>query len=207
MHADTRFHQTSRSIFSHLPGARLRRRLGSPLLRGSCETLVALACFTVFGLACAVVFDRGAAESPYSPALVEQLETRPSLWLVDGFNVLHAGLLGGRDRSRWWTAPHREELLARASSLEDASAQVWVVFDGSRSAGEERVSERLWQVFAPSADDWLLERVRGGPEASEITVVTADRRLAARARHRGARVIAPREFLARCASGETPTRS
>jgi hypothetical protein len=74
---------------------------------------------------------------------------------------------------------------------------VWVVFDGP-DAREAPVGDRLYAVFAPSADDWLLRRVRSAPAPGELAVVTADRRLAARARHVGAQVVPPHAFLAHC---------
>jgi rRNA-processing protein FCF1 len=55
-------------------------------------------------------------------------------------------------------------------------------------------------VFAPSADDWLLQAVRDAEEPSALVVVTADRQLADRIRHRGARIVSPRTFLARCST-------
>lgn len=122
------------------------------------------------------------------------------IWLVDGFNVLHAGVLGGRDRSDWWTRDRREELLARAAGFDDPRAEVWVVFDGPHPAPESHGAGcgRVRGVFAPSADDWLLAQVRERPEPARLRVVTADRRLAGRLRHRGARVVSPAAFLSRC---------
>jgi hypothetical protein len=84
---------------------------------------------------------------------------------------------------------------------------VWVVFDGPDArelpdpgaAGGGGARPRL--VFAPSADDWLLRRARDAAPG-EVAIVTADRRLAARARSRGATVVSPREFLARCGRDE-----
>jgi hypothetical protein len=173
--------------------------------------------FVAFGLLWAAVESRAAFETrapggdrSYSDAVVAP-ETRrapispvPSIWLVDGFNVLHAGVLHGRDRADWWSAPRRAELLALAHRFDDASVEIWVVFDGPRAEvppdpatiGAEPGGVR--EVFAPSADEWLVERVRSCPDPSQLAVVTADRRLAGRARHRGARVVAPREFLAHC---------
>jgi predicted RNA-binding protein with PIN domain len=128
---------------------------------------------------------------------MEQPAPHPSLWLVDGFNVLCATLLGGRDRADWWAAARRAELVALAEHFEEPDAEIWVVFDGSHDPGESP-GQRVRRVFAPSADDWLIEQVEArGPSAS-LTVVTADRRVAARARSRGAQVVAPGEFLARC---------
>jgi uncharacterized protein YaiI (UPF0178 family) len=53
-------------------------------------------------------------------------------------------------------------------------------------------------VFAPSADDWILRELREASDPTAIVVVTADRQVADRARHRGARVVSPRAFLERC---------
>ena len=125
----------------------------------------------------------------------------PAVWLVDAFNVLHATLLGGRDRAAWWTEPLRAELAARAAAFDDASAEVWLVFDGPRPAADVADGGAgVRQVFAPSADEWLLERVRCADAPERIAVVTSDRRLAARARRCGARLVAPADFLARCQS-------
>jgi hypothetical protein len=124
-------------------------------------------------------------------------------WLVDGFNVLHAGVLRGNDRRGWWREEMRARLLARVAAFDDAAAELWVVFDGPGPGGEaERACERPRVVFAPSADDWLLGAVRDTADPASIVVVTADRQLADRARHRGARVVSPRAFLARCGLAE-----
>jgi len=122
-------------------------------------------------------------------------ETR--IWLVDGYNVLHASVLGGKDRSRWWSGSRRRELLERASGL-DADAEIWVVFDGPDDLGSATELPRLHCVFAVSADDWLVDRVRRAEDPTEIAVVTADRQVADRARARGAQIISPNDFLARC---------
>lgn len=133
----------------------------------------------------------------YTPASVSD-----ERWLVDGFNVLHAGVLRGNDRRGWWREEARARLLARVAAFDDAAAELWVVFDGAGPGGEaERASERPRVVFAPSADEWLLGAVRETPPGS-VVVVTADRQLADRARHRGARIVSPRAFLARCAASD-----
>ncbi len=125
-------------------------------------------------------------------------------WLVDGFNVLHAGVLRGNDRRGWWREEVRARLLERIAAFEDGAAELWVVFDGPGPGGEaEAASLRPRVVFAPSADDWLLAAVRDAADPAAIVVVTADRQLADRARHRGARVVSPRTFLARCGSQDS----
>ncbi len=123
----------------------------------------------------------------------------PTIWLVDGYNVLHAAVLGGKDRSEWWTGSRRRELLERASAF-DADAEVWIVFDGPDDSAATAGSSGPHCVFADSADDWLVDRVRRAEDPAEIAVVTADRQVAGRARGRGARVVSPKDFLARCAT-------
>ncbi len=178
-----------------------------PFWRGALETAAVLAAFLGFGLAWAAV-ERGVKSAgtptPYAPGGMEET-TRPApVWLVDGYNVLCAGLLGGQDRSDWWSEARREELLAllaRFDGLDEADAEIWVVFDGARErSGSGEREGRVRAVFAPSADEWLVEQVRAH---AEVAVVTADRKLAGRARHRGARVVSPREFLRRC-TGSPP---
>jgi hypothetical protein len=169
---------------------------------GVLETLAVLGGFVAFGLGCSLAIEWATGIGPpYPSGMVDREPTEPSIWLLDGFNVLHAGPLGGRDRSEWWTATHRDELLAIAARFDDREAEVWVVFDGPRPTtlepGPDTPGPR--EVFAPSADDWLLDRVRQADDPAAIAVVTADRSVAARARHRGAHVFAPRDFLERCA--------
>jgi len=166
---------------------------------GVLETLGVLAAFVAFGLGWAELVVRAPADgSPYPARMVDDVHTEPTIWLLDGFNVLHAGPLGGRDRREWWTEPRREELLEIAARFDDPSAEIWVVFDGPREAETRDDIGGPHPVFAPSADAWLLERVRAADDPGRIAVVTADRKLADRARHHGARVFAPRDFLARC---------
>jgi predicted RNA-binding protein with PIN domain len=122
----------------------------------------------------------------------------PRVWLVDGYNVVHAVLLGGRDRTQpWWTEARREQLLARVEALGIEGAEVWVVFDGPRPGPEAPAPgpRRVRCAFAPRADEWLVRRVRAARDPARVAVVTADRRLAGRARHAGAQVVTPRAFL------------
>jgi predicted RNA-binding protein with PIN domain len=117
-------------------------------------------------------------------------------WLVDGFNVIQVGLLAGREREHWWGPARRSELRERAEQLDDPEAEVLLVFDGSEPGPAQEGRTR--SVFAPSADDWILARLGKTPDPARVRVVTADRRLAARARSRGAEVVSPAEFLQHC---------
>jgi len=122
----------------------------------------------------------------------------PTVWLVDGFNALHVALLRGRDRQAWWRAEERERLVSHVAGFEAGDAEVVVVFDGPRPQSPEGATEGPRVVFAPSADEWLLRQIREAPEPARVVVVTADRQLADRARHRGAQIVAPGAFLERC---------
>jgi len=158
--------------------------------RGAAETGAVVAAVVAFGLGWASL----AGGAAYAPAPMSE-----GRWLVDGFNVLHAGVLRGNDRRGWWREEARARLLARVAGFDDAEAELWVVFDGpGPGADAERASLRPRVVFAPSADEWLLAAVREAADPAALVVVTADRQLADRARHRGARVVSPRAFLARC---------
>ena len=161
--------------------------------RGAAEAVCVPLLFTLAGLGGFAALEAAAPAAAAYPRRVPPAET----WLVDGFNVVQVALLGGRDRHAWWSGNQRAELLARAEGFEDADTRVLVVFDGTRAAGEDP-DARVQSVFAASADDWLVDRVRRDAAPDRLVVVTADRRLAGRARHHGARVASPGEFLGRC---------
>ena len=175
-------------------------RWPGPLGAGILETTGVVLAFVGFGLLWAALEARALGnQPPYPGATVAPDPDPPVIWLVDGFNVLHASVLYGRDRADWWSEPRRAELLARARRFDDPGAEIWVVFDGPRPEVPP-ASGGVHTVFAPSADDWLVARVRTLAGSSRVAVVTSDRRLAGRSRHCGARVLAPGEFLARCGS-------
>jgi hypothetical protein len=161
-----------------------------PFLAGVLQSAGITVAFVAFGLASAGVF------SLYNVRVTES--EQPEIWLVDGFNVLHAGVLGDRERGEWWREPSRARLLELARSFDDPEAEVWIVFDGPRPAPAMPATPRLRVVFATSADEWLLSRVRNAPDPSRLGVVTGDRRVAIRSRRRGAQVVRPRDFLDRC---------
>ncbi len=136
------------------------------------------------------------------------------VWLVDGYNVLHSVLLGGQARSgdKEWGRANRDRLIERirgfealglgpASNsplLENGPCSAFVVFDGNQPTSEEDQEAPLRIIFAPSADDWIVRQVRHASQPSDLVVVSADRQLTERCRHAGARVVSPRDFMARC---------
>ena len=152
----------------------------------------------------------GSQESTRSTSLTSSTSSDEStVWLLDGFNVLHAALFTNRDRTSWWAEEHRERLIAtvrRFSSdlAANLAAEIWIAFDGKRE--DEPDARRLrttggipiYIVFAPSADDWLVRHVRSSSAPEAINVVTRDRRVGGRVRHKGASVVAPDHFLSLC---------
>ena len=174
-------------------------------VRGVFEAAGIAALFVAGGLSLAAVLGDGALPSAdrgfYLPVMEPEPPpaNEPRVWLVDGYNVLNVAMLGGRAREGWWTGAFRDELLGRADAFDEDAAEIWVVFDGAQPPDTQRAG-RARSVFAPRADDWLLARIRERDPA-EVALVTADRRLAARARHRGVEVVAPAAFLARCRVG------
>lgn len=159
-------------------------------LRGVLETAAVLAAFLAFGLGLAWAWAGG----DYATGEVSEV------WLVDGYNVICAGALAVPERERWWSQANRLQLLELAEGLEPAGDEVWVVFDGDRTP-EAAHQGRAGVAFAASADDWLLAEVRRRVPEEQVCVVTADRKLADRARHRGARLVTPRDFVRRCMGG------
>lgn len=197
----------------------LRSCVRGPWLKAALEPFVVIAGFLAFGLVWAAVL--GAEENRVSPPQDSEeagLEAgagapAPRLWLIDGYNVLHAGVLRGRDRRGWWTASVQSQLVAIADTFEDPAAQIIVVFDAAKPeaprAAEPPPPSRVRLVYAPSADDWLVRHVRTSQEPERIAVVTADRQVQGRARHGGASVVSPLSFLARCnrSAGAPPAAS
>ena len=188
-------------------------------LAGVGRTLVAIAAMLGFGLGFAgleiAARNLVSPPTPYPRVIVPEApaadpipnpaESEPRIWLVDGFNVLHAGVLKGRDRAGWWKARMQARMVERAAAFERPEAEIWVVFDAARPDAEhwsasdpEAPSARVRVVHTPSADDWLVRRARTAPQPERIAVVTGDRQVAGRCRHAGVHVVSPRRFLARC---------
>ncbi len=190
-------------------GTQRWKQCGS-FLRGAGESLALVAVFTALGLASAALRAEPEASYPRPPmeAPSDALDAPGSpLWLVDGFNAIQVALLRGRDREAWWSATRRRELLDLARPVAAAGEPVWVVFDGRDERDSPDPNAPLHTVFAVSADDWLLARVRAAPDPSRVRLVTADRRLAGRARSSGVTIVAPGEFVARCGDAGRPQAS
>jgi predicted RNA-binding protein with PIN domain len=124
---------------------------------------------------------------------------------VDGFNVLHAHLLEGRDRRNWRSEARRRLVVEQAERLAARGEHVCVVFDGRPAEGEPvpQTGAAVRVVFAPDADAWILAEVGAAAEPGAIAVVSSDREVKDGARLRGARVVSPSAWLARCAAADS----
>jgi predicted RNA-binding protein with PIN domain len=120
--------------------------------------------------------------------------------IIDGFNVLHAVVLVGRDRAGWWQPAAQRRLVERVEQLTLSYPAMWIVFDRRPSPSEvpEDVTSndsRIRIVYAPSADDWIVHEVERLAPQHAITVVTADRPLRDRVRQVGGIVLSPSAVL------------
>ena len=138
----------------------------------------------------------------------------PPLYLVDGYNFLHAVVLKGRERAAWWSPENQARVVSSIVALladEREGAETWVVFDrrGTAEAVEVDAAGKAGSLggpsnaevhgglevhHAPDADDYIVTRCAELTSRREVVVVSADRSLVDRARHRGARGLSPWAF-------------
>lgn len=125
------------------------------------------------------------------------------VWLIDGFNVLHACVLESQAHDHWWTESAQSKLLTWLGTFALTHA-VTVVFDARSPASPrcaaEHFSGRLY--FAENADDAIVGLVKK-LEGSRVCVVTADRSLADRSRHAGASHLRPWDFARQFVASST----
>ncbi|MFO0690678.1 MAG: NYN domain-containing protein [Myxococcota bacterium] len=156
-----------------------------------------------------------AGRSPLDPWIEDELATsgRRAL-LVDGFNVLHTVLLAGARDGAWWGRAARERLLDRLAGWPEAGDAIWVAFDGNQPAwsvlavpapgpcpGARARGPIVHSLFVESADDWIVRRARRAACPDRTVVVSADRKVAGRARSAGCLVWSPWEFVAQIPVG------
>ncbi len=117
-------------------------------------------------------------------------------YLVDGNNLAHAlGLSRGSHADR--------EGCARlvAEFCRSRGARATIVFDGPAPQGPDApaVTARTRVVFSASrsADDTILKMIDASNSPRDFTLVTSDKSLGDKARHRGAQVERAHEFSRR----------
>jgi hypothetical protein len=123
---------------------------------------------------------------------------------VDGFNVLHACVLRGRDRRSWWS-PEAQRAVAEWLDPFALRHDVALVFDASsaRSPCCSAAGLAATLLYAPSADDAIIELVRANTPARRVHVVTADRPLRDRTRTAGAELARPWDFARMIPASQT----
>ncbi len=134
-----------------------------------------------------------------------------SVLIIDGFNVLHAVVLVGRDRAGWWQPVAQHRLVRRVEQLDVSYSSMWIVFDRRPSTDEIREDvtsddPRIRVVYAPSADDWIVAEVERLSPQHTVTVVTADRPLRERVRRVGGTILSPSAVFTRLNPGPTLSR-
>lgn len=117
------------------------------------------------------------------------------LYLVDGFNLLHAVVLVGRERANWWGAAGQARVVELAEQFD--AGEVCVVFD-DRGKGRVSRTERVDVQFAPDADEYIVQHCASLRGSRSVVVVSADRALCDRSAHRGASRLSPWKFRERC---------
>lgn len=114
---------------------------------------------------------------PDRPEAVRWLTRRPFTWLIDGYNVAFQ-LHDDPD------ADTRTRLVAEAGRLAGLAApgsMVVIVFDSSVDSASLPADRRARVVYAPSADEWIIEHAAEG-----TVVVSSDRRVREAAEAAGA---------------------
>lgn len=130
--------------------------------------------------------------------------------LVDGFNVLHAVLLGKERQDGWWQRESRERLLRQISVWQSGPDEIWVAFDGTQPAWSvwaepiavpktvRSKSTIVHSVYVESADDWIVRRARRAIHPDRTIVVSGDRKVTGRARSAGCEIWTPWALISRC---------
>jgi hypothetical protein len=131
--------------------------------------------------------------------------------LIDGFNLLHAVVLQGRERAQWWSKENQLRVLKLVASFQPSTdlgfassdlPRLCVVFDAS-DASEHRLTDRpedacpIALKYAADADDWIVSRA-AELHATPPLIVSADRSLLDRARRWGAGRLSPWTFAEMC---------
>ena len=124
-----------------------------------------------------------------------QFTPHVNLWVIDGFNLLHACILKGRERRDWWNAEAQSKVLCWLDDVR-TGAELCVVFDASSERSERCswVREKGELRYAAHADDEIVDIIRSAAHPSRVCVVSADRALRDRCRTYGARLMRPWEF-------------
>lgn len=119
-------------------------------------------------------------------------------YLIDGYNLLFRTAFGKEGES---FTKEREKVIQNLSKeIASASFSASIVFDAAFQEGPSEKQNKgeleiIYTEMGESADDWIIQEVKRSAKPSLLIVVTSDRKLAWRARMKGAQSIPVEDFL------------
>lgn len=119
------------------------------------------------------------------------------LYYIDGYNLMFRAARGSGDFQT-----HRENFIEELNEkIQTLMLDATIVFDaqyqfGLGSRSRYRHLTVCFTDTGETADDYLIEEIRGSPTPRQIILVTSDKRLAWRARHYQAKTMSVEEFMA-----------
>jgi predicted RNA-binding protein with PIN domain len=120
------------------------------------------------------------------------------LYLIDGYNLFFRTTRGEEGEN--FSKEREKIILSLAEQVQIAHLSALLVFDSAWHEGpaERNIKHQLeicYTDLGQSADDWIISEVKRAEKPGQITVVTSDRKLAWRARLKGAMTLPVEEFL------------
>ncbi|MFV0340447.1 MAG: NYN domain-containing protein [Parachlamydiaceae bacterium] len=120
------------------------------------------------------------------------------LYLIDGYNLFFRTTRGEEGEN--FSKEREKIILSLAEQIQIAHLSALLVFDSAWHEGpaERKIKHQLeicYTDLGQSADDWIISEVKRAEKPAQITVVTSDRKLAWRARLKGAMTQPVEEFL------------
>lgn len=121
-----------------------------------------------------------------------------ALYLIDGYNLFFRTTRGEEGEN--FTKEREKIILTLAEQIHLAKLSALLVFDSAWHEGpaERKIKNQLeicYTDLGQSADDWIIGEVKRAEKPAQIVVVTSDRKLAWRARIKGAQTLPVEEFL------------
>lgn len=121
-----------------------------------------------------------------------------TLFLIDGYNLFFRTTRGEEGDN--FTREREKIILSLADQIQLAKLSAILVFDSAWHEGpaERKIKNQLeiyYTDLGESADDWIIAEVKRAENPAQLTVVTSDKKLAWRARVKGAQTLPVEEFL------------
>jgi hypothetical protein len=137
------------------------------------------------------------------------------LYLIDGYNLLHAmGLLSGRSGPGGLERARRGLTALLAAAFGAQASEIVVVFDAPghasrRESPQDPTGIDVRFAHGEEADDLIEKLIRDAPLPRRLAVVSNDRRIHEAARRRRCRMLSCGEFLDELdrLRGPSPTRT